>query len=910
MPTLVLVSRFTTIRLLGTSISGGNVVKPLRIPLSSKETQGLNARSAQPLPMASPDQIHDGDLFARATPGTAPPHPFKYDAYIAYSRLDRQFAQNLQQNLEWGFRRIAPQFRGNRKELRICRDETDFTASEDLPAGIRQKLSEAANLIVICSPNARNKSHWVAREIEDFRKLQTKSERRIIAVVLDGDDPLVETAFPVGLIQAGSQPLAVDFRRLQLPAEIPYDEYVKGDGTVRVLAPLLSVEYPTLKDRQAAYERAQNRRRLIWAGAITLVFALLALYAFRERNAAVDGLAANYWSQGLASQVASDRLKAAQMYALAGDTTREEGMREDARFAVSRLTHGLHLACRARHGGAVRGLVELSSQDEFLTWSDDGTAILWNAKDCSPIFAPLVHGAPIAGAAINTNESLILTYSLDGTVRLWQRSSGTRKGDALVHGAALSAAEFSPNGKWIVSWGKNKIVKLWNVENLNGPPTELHHDADVRGILFSPDGATIASWTQAESLQMWSVEMGTLVGGPWKDAGVVLGAVFNPDSTRLLSWNLFGAADLWNVANHTHIPIDAAGHKSGELGAFSPDGRKLLTWDHEGGLVVRDGSSGRLLCGPIEHAPPGRVDATFDANGTHFVSWGISRTARVWNSNDCKPTSPVLDAGEPINGALFLDALHSVLTWDWGDSMRVWDIETGTEPTRSMLHRFNLRTVVQDPRSGWLLSRALSSAQVWDPSSGMAIGPPMFEGDEMLGARLSTKGAAVWTWGRDGFASRWDFDKHPLPYRRLSHEDAIVGTKRLGKSDRLLTWTVSGTLRVWDTLRGELAFPPMFHGSGLQEVNVNADESDVVTIGADGRIRVWDLNHGILIHDLTMSNSGTILGSILSPDGKRIALWSEDARLEVITLDGSPTWKSEAIGLVRNSSSSAMTVAC
>ena len=136
------------------------------------------------LPVARPDQIHDGDRFDQSEAGTAASSRFKYDAYIAYSRLDRQFAQNLHQNLERGFRKIAPQFRGTRKDLRICRDETDFTASEDLPASIRQKLSEAANLIVICSPNARNRSHWVAREIEDFRKLQTEMERRTIAVIL------------------------------------------------------------------------------------------------------------------------------------------------------------------------------------------------------------------------------------------------------------------------------------------------------------------------------------------------------------------------------------------------------------------------------------------------------------------------------------------------------------------------------------------------------------------------------------------------------------------------------------------------------------------------------------------------------------------------------------------------------
>jgi hypothetical protein len=457
--------------------------------------------------------------------GTVAASGFEYDAYIAYSRLDRRFAEQLQQNLERSFKRVAPQFRGNRKNLRICRDETDFTASESLPASIQHKLSESASLIVICSPNARNKSHWVAREIEDFRQLQTGPARRIIAVVLAGDDPLADSAFPAGLIRVGSEPLAVEFRRAQVPVEIPYEEYVKGDGMLRILAPLLDVEYPTLKDRQGAYERAQSRRRLLSAGAVALVFAALAVYAFLQRNTAIDRLAANYWSQGLASQLAYDRLKAAEMFGSASDTTRDSGMRTDARFAVARLTRGLHLTCREAHSGAVRGLIELRSRDEFLTWSDDGTATLWNADRCSPTIAPLAHGAPIAGASVNPNESLLLTYSLDGSVHVWHLS-GTGKPEHLVHGTALSGAEFSPTGAWIVTWSKSKAVKLWNASNLHAPATELPHDADVRGVLFSPDGATLASWCQDESLRLWNVETGTLVGGPWRDAGLILGGAF------------------------------------------------------------------------------------------------------------------------------------------------------------------------------------------------------------------------------------------------------------------------------------------------------------------------------------------------------------------------------------------------
>ena len=58
-------------------------------------------------------------------------------------------------------------------------------------------------------------------------------------------------------------------------------------------------------------------------------------------------------------------------------------------------------------------------ETRILTWSYDGTARLWEAKDGSPIGQPMKHDGVVYGAEFNKDETRILTWSDDDTARLW-----------------------------------------------------------------------------------------------------------------------------------------------------------------------------------------------------------------------------------------------------------------------------------------------------------------------------------------------------------------------------------------------------------------------------------------------------------------------------------------------------------
>lgn len=71
------------------------------------------------------------------------------------------------------------------------------------------------------------------------------------------------------------------------------------------------------------------------------------------------------------------------------------------------------------HQNAVRGAVFGADSRRVLTWSEDGTARVWEPATGEPLTPPLEHEDVVWGAAFSADGRRVLTWSADGTARVW-----------------------------------------------------------------------------------------------------------------------------------------------------------------------------------------------------------------------------------------------------------------------------------------------------------------------------------------------------------------------------------------------------------------------------------------------------------------------------------------------------------
>ncbi len=215
----------------------------------------------------------------------------RFSAFISYSHDDMAAAAKLQQKLE-RYRlpkHVAAKHVNSARTLGpIFRDREDLAAGTSLSAAIRDAISRADCLIVLCSPSAAN-SRWVAAEIALFRELHP--ENPVLPAIISGNP---HEAFPAALLVDGNEPLAADFR-------------AEGDGPqlalLKIIAGVAGVPLDALIQRDAQRKLRRVMAITVVAIAAVIIMAAMTSFALHARNEAARQRAA---AEGLVEFMLTD----------------------------------------------------------------------------------------------------------------------------------------------------------------------------------------------------------------------------------------------------------------------------------------------------------------------------------------------------------------------------------------------------------------------------------------------------------------------------------------------------------------------------------------------------------------------------------------------------------------------------
>jgi len=222
-----------------------------------------------------------------------------YQAFISYSHNDAKWAEWLHQSLE---RYVVPidvypsgegpeteEPKRLRKLTPVFRDRDELSVSGSLAVTICDALEASENLIVLCSKSSAA-SHYVNAEIDIFRNLHPDNEQKIFALIIDGSPP---DCFPPALTEGGIEPIAADARE---------NGDGKADAKLKLIAGLLGVGFDRLKQREVKRQRNRLLTMVTVVSVVAVMTSVLALWALKAENKAVQQTTRAEEQRGLAEQ--------------------------------------------------------------------------------------------------------------------------------------------------------------------------------------------------------------------------------------------------------------------------------------------------------------------------------------------------------------------------------------------------------------------------------------------------------------------------------------------------------------------------------------------------------------------------------------------------------------------------------
>jgi WD40 repeat protein len=390
------------------------------------------------------------------------------------------------------------------------------------------------------------------------------------------------------------------------------------------------------------------------------------------------------------------------------------------------------------HTGGVPAVAFTADGRRIVSGSGDGTVRVWHAGGGRALALLSGHQGQVTSVRVAARGERLLSYGKDVTLRLWD----ARTGEEIAHlrgeddyytldhpdwrGDVSSPVCESPDGWRIVfkageRSGRPGKYLVWDLRR--GGVTDLFGDDIVQ---FVHEGRWVVTTSNTDNaVRVWHLEAGREVASFPAPAGTWDIAAVSPDGGRFLSRAAGESGEVYEVwgveARCVHVRLGGLAGPAVQF-RFSPDGRRVLgmadarqtlcVWGAEHGgepLRLRGGQ-------PV-------ISATFSPDGGYILARYLDRAARVW---DAQTGAELIHlpgaAGRVWNLDFTRDGRRFLAVASDDTAIQVWDLPTGERRSCFRQYPSRMYCVELSEDGRYVVSSEYDQTiRVWDVDTGSEL---------------------------------------------------------------------------------------------------------------------------------------------------------------------------------------------
>ncbi|WP_165229604.1 serine/threonine-protein kinase [Aquisphaera insulae] len=292
---------------------------------------------------------------------------------------------------------------------------------------------------------------------------------------------------------------------------------------------------------------------------------------------------------------------------------------------------------------------------------------------------PHYPGWHVRGLALSRDGSLFATGSNPphfptGEVRIWETGTGRLRVPPIPQINFVVALAFRPDGKVLATGDFSGLVRRWDTATGEEIGRPLPQGEIVLSLAYSPDGTKLAvglsnDHTGKPGIRLWDADAGTRIGELLPSSEPVRRIEFFPDGTTLLAAHDH-YTQLWDASQGRAVGGPMADETSGGI---RPDGRAFLTLGRDGGVTLRDASTGGVLARLLA-VPSPALCSVFRSDGGLVAVGFQDGSVRLCDPATSQPIGPPRFMEYAVNKVAFTLDGQSVAGIDVAGNTRVWRV--------------------------------------------------------------------------------------------------------------------------------------------------------------------------------------------------------------------------------------------
>jgi WD40 repeat protein len=807
------------------------------------------------------------------------------DAFISYSRRDKEFVQRLHERLA-----------GQQRQIWV--DWEDIPPTADWRAEIRSGIEATQAVIFVISPDfVRSKECRVELELalENNKRIVPVMRRMITA---ENDKPLVHEALNshnwVYLrdeddFEKGYQTLAnaldtdLDYVRVHTRLFTRAREWETKDRDHSLLlrgSDLSTAEswlgssinkkpppMPLHTDYIAVSRGAEiaRSRRLLAGVSVALVVAvaltILSFVLYRQSDANLS--LANIRGTDVAHGAATSDANAVRADNNASTADANAIIAQENESRAKAIALAAQAQNDINNSDPERGaLLALEALRNYPYTSQAEAALAQAVQMVTPsqLYPGTTQNHSTIVAMWSPDNQHIAIMSEEGEMVIWNISDQSETA-RLNSGVNIYDAAWSPDGRYIATADENAVVTVWDAVGNERYQVNIAYNP-----VWSPDGTMILAETAYPDNSAWMIvdaetgqQVVELSGGPPSD-NYYQPAVWSPDGELIATGDATGIVTIWNTEGEKLVEWRA-----------SQDVISVINWSPDGGRIIT-GS--------------GANDANFKQG-----------VADVWDATTGELIMTLWDYGQAVLTASWSPDGSRILT-SAGEAIDIWDGETGDSyiyvfgynpqwsPDGSQFTAGSLQTnkaTVFNTYSGdeaYILTGHSKSvfAASWSPEADhiATVSPDgtvrvwdVASPEELLNIGgyfpvWSPDGSALWVANAEGIDTRWDLEQKT---QETHPEFSILAIAPAGDL-RYAGTNSEGKLAVRNPAAGdEVVFEG--HQAGISMISWSPDGNEIASADLNNGVSIWNATTG----EERLTLSGTVVN--WSPDGTQLIVVSK-----------------------------------